>query len=214
MSAGSAISISTGTDFGLLYGLGVSDLMDAGSSGIPASALVGAGVGLTAGALYAPHRDHTYGDASIMRTAGLVGGYAGLALVQTVGPDSYEKSSTVGAMTGSALGLLIGDRLVRRTDFTFNQGVIVNLCTVGGGLFGLGLGLFASGNDAIKEQALWALSATGALAGYAAGYATNAKAAGRANADRSSWRFDMLPTPPAHRGGMPGLMLTATTTLP
>jgi drug/metabolite transporter (DMT)-like permease len=174
---------------------------------------VGAGAGLAAGALYAPHRDHTYGDASVMRTAGLLGGYTGIALVQTFGATDYENSSTIGAMTGATLGLLVGDRLVRRTDFTFSQGVLMNLSTIGGGLFGLGLGLFASGNDDIKEQALWGMSAVGSVTGYALAYAANAKSARRADADRSSWRFDMVPTPPAHRGGMPGVMMTVRTTL-
>jgi hypothetical protein len=213
MSEGSAATISNGADFGALYGLGFADLADADKSGNCAGTLIGSGAGLIAGALYAPHRDHTYGDASVMRSAGWVGAYTGLALVQTFGPDEYTESSTIGLMTGGALGLILGDGLVRKTDFTFGQGLIVDLCAIGGGLFGLGLGTFASGNESIKDQMLWSLSAVGTVAGYAAGYSMNAKAARRAGVDRSAWRFDVMPSPPARGGGMPGLMLTVGTTL-
>ena len=214
MSEGSAATISNGADYGALYGLGFADLLDADKTGNAAGPLIGSGVGLIAAALYAPHRDHTYGDASVMRTGGWVGAYTGIAIAQTFSNVSeWDESTTIGAMTGGALGLAVGDGLVRKVDFTFGQGVIVDLCAIGGGLFGLGLGTFASGNDAIKEEVLWSTSAVGTIAGYALGYRMNAKAARRAAADRSAWRFDVMPTPPARGGGMPGLMLTVGTTM-
>lgn len=213
MSAGSAATLSNGADFGTLYGLGFADLFNADGSGTAAGTLIGSCVGLAGSAVYAPHRVHTYGDASVMRTAGWVGGYTGLALVQTFGPKDYEKSSTIGAMAGGTLGLLIGDGLVRKTEFTFGQSVIVDLCAGGGGLLGLGLGMFASGNESIRDEVLWSASALGTVAGYAIGYSMNAPAARRAEADRSAWQFDVVPSPPTRGGRMPGVMLTLSTTL-
>lgn len=212
MSTGSAATISNGTDFGALYGLGFSHLFNGESSGRAAGTLIGSGVGLAASALYAPHRDHTYGDASVMRTGGWVGGFTGLAIVQALGPDDYQKSSTAGAITGGTLGLLVGDRLVRKADFSFGQSVIVDLTTIGGGLLGLGTGILAQG-DGGSDKVLWATSAAGTVVGYAAGYSMYAKAARRAGADRSAWRFDVMPTPPARNGGMPGVMLTMSAAL-
>jgi hypothetical protein len=146
MSEGSAATITNGSDFGALYGLGFSHLLDADASGGAAGTLIGSGLGLAAGAIYAPHRVHTYGDASVMRTAGWVGGYVGLAVVQMAGPEDYEKSSTAGALTRTTVGLVLGDRFVRNTDFTFGQSVVLDLCTIGGALFGLGVGTLASGD--------------------------------------------------------------------
>jgi hypothetical protein len=145
----------------LLYGLGFSHLLDADASGGAAGALIGSGVGLAAAAVYAPHRVHTYGDASVMRTAGWVGGYLGLAIVQTLGPEDYEKSSSAAAMTGTTAGLILGDAFVRRTDFTFGQSLVVDLCTIGGALFGLGIGTFASSDDDAQRRLYWSASSLG-----------------------------------------------------
>ena len=211
MTEGSAATITNGADFGALYGLGFSHLLDADASGGATGTLIGSGVGLAAGAVYAPHRAHTYGDASVMRTAGWVGGYLGLAIVQTAGPEDYQKSSTVGALTGATVGLILGDGLVRRTDFTFGQSLVVDLCTIGGGLFGLGVGVFASGDSDVQRRLAWSASSLGTAGGYAIGYALGAKPARRAAADRSSWRLEIVPLPPSQRGGMPGVSLTAST---
>jgi hypothetical protein len=212
MTTGSAATISNGTDFGALYGLGFSHLFNGESSGKAAGTLIGSGVGLAASALYAPHRDHTYGDASVMRTGGWVGGFTGLAIVQTFGPENYEKSSTAGAIAGGTVGLLLGDRLVHKADFTFGQSVIVDLTTIGGGLLGLGTGILAQGSGG-SDRVLWTTSAAGTVVGYAVGYSMYAKAARRAGADRSAWRFDVMPTPPTRKGDMPGVMLTMNTVL-
>jgi hypothetical protein len=213
MTEGSALTISNGSDFGILYGLGFSHLLDATGSSAAAGTLIGSGIGLTAGAIYAPHRDHTYGDASVMRTAGWVGGYVGLALVQTLSDEGYEKQSTAGALTGATVGLVLGDGFVRKADFTFGQGVVVDLCTIGGGLLGLGIGAFSAGDSDVQRRVYWSASALGTIGGYAIGYAIGAKPARRAAADRSAWRLDIVPIPPATRGGTPGATIMLSTTL-
>ena len=213
MTEGSALTISNGSDFGILYGLGFSHLFDATGSEAATGTLIGSGLGLAAGALYAPHRDHTYGDASVMRTAGWVGGYVGLAIVQTLGPEEYEKPSTVGALTGATAGLILGDGFVRKADFTFGQGVVVDLCTIGGGLLGLGIGAFSAGDTDVQRRVYWSASALGSIGGYAIGYALGAKPARRAAADRSAWRLDILPIPPTTRGGLPGATVMLSTAM-
>ena len=213
MSEGSASTIISGADFGALYGLGFSHLFHADGSGAYAGTLIGSGVGLAAGAVYAPRRTHTYGDAGVMRSAGWLGGYMGVALVQAVQPGDWDRASTTGALTGATAGLVLGDRLVRQTDFTFGQGVVVDLCTLGGALLGLGLGTFASGNEGIQEQIYWGASALGAAGGYAIGYSIGARSARQTAADRSSWRLEILPLPPTRRGGPPGATVMVSAAL-
>jgi len=212
MSTGNAATISNGTDFGALYGLGLSHLINGDDqSGRAAGTLIGSGVGLVASALYAPHRDHTYGDASVMRTGGWVGGFTGLAIVRMF-TDEYQQSNTAGALVGATVGLTVGDRLVHKTDFSFGQSVIVDLTSIGGGLLGLGTGMLTQGSGG-SEKVKWAGSAAGTVVGYGVGYLMYAKAARRAEADRSAWRFDLMPSPPTRNGGMPGVMLTMSTVL-
>jgi hypothetical protein len=211
MSEGSAATINSGGDFGMLYGLGVSHLSGVDGQGAFAATLIGSGLGLTTAAVYAPHRNHVYGDASVMRTAGWVGGLVGLAMVQTFGPAEYEKASTAGALTGTTLGLIVGDRLVRSTDFTFGQGVVVDLCSIGGGLFGLGIGAFAAGDTDVQRRLLWSLGALGTTGGYVIGYALGVKSARKAATDRSAYRLEILPLPPVARGGPPGVKVLLST---
>ena len=211
MTEGSAATINNLGDFGTLYGLGFSDLADADGKAASAAALAGAGAGVAAGALYSRGRDFTYGDASVMRTAGWVGGYLGLAIESAAAPDEYTKATTVAGMVGSAAGLAIGHGLVKRTDFSFGQGVIVDFCTVGGWLFGLGAAFVASTNGGLDDSAFWLSTGLGTVAGYAVGYGASAKSARRAAADRTSWHLDVTPLPPARRGRPPGVSVAVRT---
>jgi hypothetical protein len=213
MTEGTASTINNMGDVGTLYGLGFAALADANGQAASTAALTGAGVGILTGALYARGRDHSYGDASVMRTAGWVGGYLGLAVIGSADPNfDQEKGGIAATMIASAAGLMVGDGLVRKTDFSFGQGVIVDFCTLGGWLFGLGTGYVLS-SGGLEESAYWAATGVGTLAGYAIGYGVSAKSARRAAADRSSWRFDIAPSPPARSGQLPGVTVTLATTL-
>jgi hypothetical protein len=126
-------------------------------------------------------------------------------------PDEWSKSHTVAAMVGSAAGLVVGHRLVERTDFSFGQGVIVDLATVSGWLLGLGTAYVASSSGGLDESGFWISTGLGTLAGYAVGYGASAKSARRAAADRTSWHLDVTPLPPARRGQPPGMSVAVRT---
>lgn len=213
MSEGTAATIRNGLDFGSLYGLAFANLMDSDAKGHAAGTLSGAAGGLVLGSLYASRRDHTYGDAGVMSTTGWVGAYSGLALVQAFHADEYLKSSTVGSLVGATASLWLGDRLVRDKDFSFGQSVIVGLSALGGGLFGLGIASIASNGDVDQQPLFWSLSAVGSISGCTLGYVGSARSARRAAADRSGWQFELVPSPPARRGALPGVMMTVRTTL-
>jgi len=212
MTEGSAATINNLGDIGTLYGLGFADLADANGQASSAAALAGAGVGLATGAVYARGRDYTYGDASVMRSAGWVGGYLGAAIAGAAAPDEWSKSHTVATMVGSAAGLVVGHKLVERTDFSFGQGVIVDLSTVSGWLLGLGTAYVVSSSGGLDESGFWISTGLGTLAGYAVGYGASAKSARRAAADRTSWHLDVTPLPPARRGQPPGMSVAVRTT--
>ena len=214
MSEGHAATIVNMSDIGTLYGLGVSSLMDADRQGAAGMTLLGAGAGLLSGAIYANRRDHTYGDASVMRTAGWVGGYLGLSIAGISGLDEWDdKTATSAMIAGSAAGLVVGDGLVRRTDFNFGQGVIVDLSTAGGWLFGLGIALVASDGDWLDESTYWVATGLGTAGGYALGYLAGSRSARRAAADRTGWRWDVLPTPPARGQRLPGVTVAVSVPL-
>jgi hypothetical protein len=202
MRPGAAHIIGTGGDYGGLYGLGVSHFIDAGTQGACAATLVGSGLGVAVGALYARNRDYSYGDAGVQRAAGWLGGFVGLALQQVADPNEWNKASTGSAMVGSVVGLVAGDGLVHGTEFSFGQSVIVDVGTVGGALFCLGLATLSS-----NERVAWASTAAGGVLGYWLSYRGQLPAAQRAGADRTAWHLDLTPVPPARPGGAPGVSL-------
>jgi hypothetical protein len=101
---------------------------------------------------------------------------------------------------------------VERTDFSFGQGVIVDLSAVSGWLLGLGTAYVVSSSGGLDESGFWISTGLGTLAGYAVGYGASAKSARRAAADRTSWHLDVTPLPPARRGQPPGMSVAVRTT--
>jgi hypothetical protein len=118
--AGDAQTISTLGDFGLLEGLGVTALGDYYDEDRHQAAagtmLAGSALGIAGGAVLARHRDFSYGDASVMRNAGLLGVYAAEMVTDWFKPSDNAYISA--AMAGGVVGLALGDRLVANTEFT------------------------------------------------------------------------------------------------
>jgi hypothetical protein len=209
MRPGAAHIIGTGGDFGGAFGLGFAHLADAGDQGYAAALIVGSGLGVAAGGMYARDKDYSYGDAGVQRAAGWLGGFVGLAAQQIAAPDEWNKATTGITMAASAAGLAVGDRLVRGTEFSFGQSIIVDVGTIGGALFCLGIGTLSS-----NERIAWASTAAGGVLGYWLSYRGQSHAARRAGADRTSWQFDLAPVPPTRLGAKPGVALTLRAALP
>ncbi|HYM82328.1 MAG TPA: hypothetical protein VEY91_13070 [Candidatus Limnocylindria bacterium] len=116
-------------------------------------------------------------------------------------------------MTGSAVGLLIGDRIVAGAGYSFAQSVYVNVLTVAGALIGwsIALSIEPSRNE---EAAYLGATSLRAIVGYAAGVRLQAKG-GRP--DRlSSLRFGIEPRRVMVERGRTALVphLTVTQPLP
>ena len=198
MSAGSSMAIQNGGDYGLLWGYLVSDIAgttDGVADRSVALTMLGtSAAGMVGGGILAGHRAYSYGDGLVMRSSGYVGMLVATAIVdagQQNGSD-YSKAYSGGLLAGSAAGLLIGDRLVARREFTVGDGVLVQV----GGAFGalMGLGAVAISNpQGDNSTAYWAGTAIGGTLGYALTYAQLSKKAAARASDRSSWRFEIAP---------------------
>jgi hypothetical protein len=191
MTAGTANAISLGGDAGLLWGLGSSILVgtdDIDERTTAAITLPFAAAGVVAGHRLAAQRDYTWGDVDVMYTAGLLGAYGGIAMMNLAGADEGEPFA-MAMMVGSAAGLYVSDRLVRDTDFSVGQASLNRLGTLAGGLLGASLGVLAEDvNIALVGSAL------GALGGFAATYGTLAPAAREQRGEIvSAWNVRVMP---------------------
>lgn len=194
-SAGSAQTISTLGDFGLLEGLGVASLADYYDQGMhsaaAATALAGSAAGIAGGAALARHRDYSYGDASVMRNAGILGAFAGTMVADWFQPQ--DKAYVTAAMIGGAAGLMGGDRMVSNTDFNVGQSVLNTLGMVAGGLLGLGVGYVSTSDKSDNGTVLLTSSMLGSALGFAATYGSFLPAARVGRTDHSSLQIELSP---------------------
>lgn len=216
MRAGSAGTYVTGGDFGLLYGAGFADLANTDHSGTTSAVLIGSALGLAGARMLDMRRDYSYGDGAVMRMAGWVGGFAGVAAATIAGGSNRHDNGVALAMAGGVVGLAVGDRLVSGKEFNFGQSVVVDVSTVALGLIGLGVGFILPQGDSgeNRDALLTTSSSLGSMLGFALGYSLQVDQARAANADRSSWRLDLSPSPPLARGDAPGFRLALSTAIP
>jgi hypothetical protein len=135
-----------------------------------AAGLVGLTLGLGGGYALARHRDNTWGDGEVLRAAIALGAYTGLGLGAAVNTNIALTNRALMAtmMFGGTLGVAVGDRLVRHTDFTPGQSMLVDLSMISGGLLAAGAaGLIGKPSTA---NPYLAASAGGAALGFAFGY--------------------------------------------
>jgi hypothetical protein len=190
MTAGTAITIVTMGDAGMLAGLGTGLIISPDRNDrLPfALGVVGAAGGIVGGRALAARRDYTWGDADFLYTAGAVGAFTGLATAVVTGVDN-ARAGTALVMAGGAAGLLLADRLVATTDFSVGQSTLNRLGTVAGGLAGASIGVLMDNPDvAIAGAAL------GAVGGYMLTYSALAPDARAGRGERFS-RWDLMMNP-------------------
>lgn len=172
-SAGLTNAMGGGSDFGIGFSLGLSSLVlpddSIGLRWAGIAGLAGAAVGYGAGYWYGSLRNPTWGDGTVLRTAGTLGAYAS-AVPLILGEVENRQAIAATLMVGAAGGLVLGDRLLDGHDFTTGQGIVTELATIAGALSGAGLAYLAtpdSTSDSGVEKAL----ATGAVLGAVGGFA-------------------------------------------
>jgi hypothetical protein len=189
MSAGTAEVIGTGGDFGIGYGLGIAHLADLEDQAVWGSILLSSGAGLFVGNSLAKSQPYTRGDAYVLSTAGLLGAYIPLAIVDIA--EGEDKAYSTASMVGATIGLWAGHSLVKGKDFTTGQGRLVGLGTMVGGLVGSGLAyLMSSDND--NSVLFLTSSAIGASGGFWIMYNSFAEKA-QATKEGLSWNFNIEP---------------------
>jgi hypothetical protein len=132
--------------------------------------LLGSGVGLSGGYILARHSHNSWGDGEVLRAGTLLGVWSGWAVADAARThiDLTNNAFTGALMAGGAVGLLVGDRLVKNTEFTVGQSMLVDLSMISGGLLGAGLMYLPPGSDSDKRFVL--ASAVGSIGGFTLAY--------------------------------------------
>jgi len=134
--------------FGTAYGFGLAAPLglyssDYGKTGWAASALVGTAAGYYVGSLMADKLHYTPGDASVVSTFGLVGGYVPVSLLALADVE-LDKYYTLFPILGSVGGLYLGHCLIKDKDFSDGNGLLIEVGTMASTLLGMGIGYMIS----------------------------------------------------------------------
>jgi hypothetical protein len=211
LTPGQAHTVAALGDLGLISGVGAGYFLqfprrataDQQARGMAAASLAGSAAGLAGGYLLARRRDHTWGDAEVLRTSGLVGWLLGFGIADLFDLDLDLQDRRVSGLTfaGTALGIVVGDRLTRSTDFIVSHSMLIDLGTVAGSLGAAGFAFLLTpqtGED--YDTPFMTAAAVGAGVGFALSYwalrdqeRSSAGAGGRAGA-RAAPRIGLLPT--------------------
>lgn len=190
MTAGTARMVANGSDFGMLAAGGLLVFCDAEDDHVIAGSLLAGGIG---GVAVAYHRakalPYSWGDAEALRTAGILGAFAGAVVLEWSDTED-ERAYAAGVLGGCAAGLVVGDRLVERTELTGGQAILIELGTIAGGVTGLGLAYLLASDNADATIYLTS-SMVGATAGYALTYRSMRRDSGPAH--RSSLELQLDP---------------------
>ena len=175
LTLGRSSLINIGHIWGLGYGVGFSQLFgffednkEGYIRGTGATLLLSSMAGTAAGALLMPNKYYTNGDAIVIQTLGMIGGYLPIGFVEAAEPES-DKVYTSAMMLSSAVGLGLGTYLLPEQNFTSSQGLLISLGTVAGGLFALGT-TYVLSNDETDSSVYLITSSLGSIAGFTGMY--------------------------------------------
>ena len=220
LSDGDAVAIGVLGDFGAGIGVGMADVSGAFDSdhaaAVGAWVLAGSAAGLATGGMLARNMDYTRGDAYVVRAAGALGTIAALTFTTYADPkDDRVYSST--AIAGAVGGLTFGHVLIRDHDFSSDQGALITLGEVSGGLLGMGLVTLAVGNHGAESSTYWTGIMLGAAGGFTFSYLLLAPDASLRPKRAPEMGMDIAPRLPSFAGApgfermpLPPDVLTAT----
>lgn len=196
-SAGLTNAMSKGGDYGMLIAMAAaSTAMSSGNqkpSVIAGAGLAGAAGGVLAGYKIAQHRDFTWGDGEVLRSAATVG-IAIAASPLVVGETTNHRIILPVLVGGAVAGLVGGDLLLDGHDFTAGQGIITELSTIAGAATGAGIGYLASGSQYNADKNVLMIGAAlGAAAGFGVAFGVLDTTPPARGTDRSRSSFQIMP---------------------
>ena len=166
MTAGSAELIGSAGNYGMLMGLGAAHLIDLYEGenlrSVAALALTGSGLGYWGGSILSRQHPYTRGDAETQDTIGILSAYLASSLLFLATDSENARAYTTTAMSGSALGLGLGHRLLKDENFTTGESRMMMLGAVGGMLMSTAIGVLIDASD----RASAFLAASGAASGF------------------------------------------------
>ncbi len=173
ISGGKSEVLATMATFGTGWGLAASGVFDLYNDrqSWALSTLAGAGAGFVVGNAIANSQNYTRGDASVLANTGILGAALPVSLMALAEVDDY-KTYLWAAMAGNALGIIVGNNMVKGLDFSASEGTYMNLASGGGALIGAGLGLLMSGDGGDVSKVIPLLSTVGGSAGLFILYST------------------------------------------
>jgi len=214
LSAGESHGLTVWHDIGTAAGLMSAVTFDLQSDkALVGLTLGGSALGFLGGTQYRRLRStpwggpHSWGNMELLRLSAALGTYAGGTMIETL--ELNEPSAIGGVLLGAmAGGALVGDLLIQRKLLSFNEALMIELSTFGGGLLGAAL-TYLSLSDATPTSFLWG-SLIGATGAYALSYKLSEGYAGGVSAEADAPRVSLgplwLPNDPS-LGSMKGLSL-------
>lgn len=169
-SEGQAFATGIYSDFGMAIALGATHALglyeynDYEANVAALSTLAGAAGGFWLGNKLAKKDYYTSGDGIVLGGAGFLGAFLPMSLMSVAEPENprwYTLAGTLGAVGG----LMIGDYIVKKYDFSIRQGIYIYLSETAGALVGMGVG-YALGSASDNPSTMAVLTGLGALAGF------------------------------------------------
>ena len=168
---------------GMLMGLGAAHLIDLYEEenlrAVAALALTGSGLGYWGGNILSRQHPYTRGDAEVQSTIGILSAYLSGSLLFLTTDTEKARAYTTIVMSGSALGLGLGHRLLEDENFTTGESRMMMLGAVGGMLMGTAIAVLVDGSDRVSAS----LAAGGAVGGFSFTYRTFAGGKGTSGED-------------------------------
>jgi hypothetical protein len=165
ISYGQAQLMTFYSEMGLLIGFAAAHRFNIDANDQPGGfhglSLLGSALGLGIGYHQGLSRSITAGDAQIIGTCAMLSTYLIIPPMADIAPDDSRDITTTLSLA-SICGAYIGSKLIKNTDFSYGQSLMIGLGTLAGGFTGAGVGYLIDNNSTFPFY----ISGIGALTSF------------------------------------------------
>lgn len=171
ISYGQAQLMTFYSEMGLLIGFAAAHRFSIDAEDRPGGfhglSLLGSALGLGIGYHQGLDRSITAGDAQIIGTCAMLTTYLTIPPLSDIAPDDSRNITTTLSLA-SICGAYIGSKLIKNTDFSYGQSLMIGLGTLAGGFTGAGVGYLIDNNSSFPFyiSGLGALTSFGLMFNY------------------------------------------------